>query len=705
MPASKPFIDMLKSLRDTVQSAIRAGLEVKRRVYLPGAKACYDLYLGNYKQIFGNDKDKNSPNVATVDSTFLSINVDVNEKPIRIPVFTMADNVVATYAQVYAPYLGQGEMTRTVRSTQAYAPPPAAYGIDPEPMQQMQMQFPGYIDQQNQAMMQMQIDQMMMMKDNQIRDCRATMLKDLLNYFAKEMNHRAERKLVIDESLIVGGGMYMTELAVMPETDMKIVASNFLSMNDIIWDPDATRIKDCKWLAVQYRAPAWQVARQFGIPEADLKPNTSSTVSRGISDNIHARPEYKKDLGKDEVVYYKFWSRMGIGARLQSKQARNPMLSAIDEMCGDYTWVVVTDCCDYPLNFGPTVIEQAQQAEEQAALAQQFQAATGQMVPPMESSTDIVKAATAWPDPFFLDIDDPWPVTELSYFTRPGSPYPVPPLEFCLSYINFMAWVICFVADKCYRSMRTIWLIDEQISDQLKEAIRNGQDEAVVNMKGVGEEAVKQFVQFLEAPEMKGTIFDVYSFFQNKFERASGLSDLMQAKLDRATRSATEAKMIGDAATLRPQAMADQVYHVDTRVARKEALVAMLHLSPRDIGTIMGQPAAMAWQNLIMNRDITELMREAEYDVIASPGRVLDLNTRADQAANMAQMVLPLLVNIGQTYGLFGPANAILTEWAQANQIDPKLVQIPNMPPPQMIAAEAKGVPSPPKKTEKQEGE
>jgi len=707
MAPVQSFLEMSKSQKDTIIRAIKVGAEEKRRVYIPGAKACNQLYLGQYKHLFKENS------VAAVDNAFLTVNTEVANKPMRLPMFQMADNVVAVYVQVYSPYLTQGEMIRTVTPTKPYAPPPAAYGIDPVPLQAIQQQNPQYVMQQQQAMMQMQIDQMMMQKDTELRGCRAEMLEILLNYFAKELNLREERKMVIDESLIVGGGVYMTELVTLPESNQKLVSSNFISMNDIVWDPDATRTKDCKWLAVQYRAPAWLVSRMFSIPIGDLKPNTTSSVGKSMADDININPHMKRDLGKDEVVFWKFWSRIGSGARLQPKESRNAMLDKVDEMLGDYCYYVVSECCDYPLNFGPQVFDEAMQAEQQAAQMQpQIDQAAMQMqmmgMPPEQiqqqvqqmtptDSITLIKAACAWPIPYYMDVDDPWPITSLEYFKRPSSPYPVPPLEFCLSYINFMVWVICFVADKCYRSNRTIWLIDEGISDQLRESIIQGSDEAVVKMKDVGMGIIKEFIQFVDAPEIKASIFQVYEFFQTKFQQASGLTDLMMAQMAGGKeRSATGAKISQDAATLRPQSMADQVYHIDTRLSRKEAIAAMYYLQGTDVAPIMGQPGGTAWQNLIMSKDMVELMRETQYDVVASPGRVLDLNTRAEQSNNMAQMVLPLLVNIGNATGMFGPANAILTEWAKSNQIDPALVQIPDMPPPQM-QGQTKGVASPAK--------
>lgn len=715
------YLQMAREHKNILMRAIGAGAAEKKRVYIPGAKACYQFYLGEYKHLFKQDR------VQAVDNNFMTVNNEVADKPLRVPIFQMADNVVAQFVQIYSPYLQQGEMVRTVKPSKPYEPPPAAYGIHPQELQQMMAMNPDrnqatmYMQQQMQAMQQMQMDQMMAGMDMQLRTCRSEMIERLLNYYPKELNHREERKYVVDESLVVGGGVYMTELVTMPTSDMMMIASNFVSMNDIIWDPDAQRIKDCKWLAVQYRAPAWMVAKMFNIPEEDIKPSATSMVGLSVADNINLRNRGKQPNSggstEDEIVFWKFWSRMGCGAKFENYRVRNPVLVDLDNILGDNCFFIVSDSVEYPLNFGPKIHMAAQELEvnnQQIQMQYEWQnqiaaqAGLPQMPPPQTQSVEqLLQAACAWPIPFHLEPDDPFPVTTLSYHTRPASPYPVPHLEFCLSYINFMSWVFCFVADKCYRSQRTFWLIDESIADQIIEAITKGQDEAIVRLRELGKMAkgeLDKFIQFIDAPEVKASIFDVYEFFNDKFQRASGLSDLMQAKMARASRSATEARNIADASTLRPQAMAEEVYHVDTKVARKEAIAALMYLQPKDIAPILGQPAGHVWQNLIMTRSVEDLMRETEYDVVASPGRVLDLNARQDQSNQMAQIVLPLLTQIGQATGMFGPANAILTEWAKANQIDPALVQLPEFLPPPAEAAPPKGQASPPKQPAKKEG-
>ena len=45
-------MNLLKTVRDTCQTAIDAGLAEKQRVYEPGATECLKLYLGDYRHLF-----------------------------------------------------------------------------------------------------------------------------------------------------------------------------------------------------------------------------------------------------------------------------------------------------------------------------------------------------------------------------------------------------------------------------------------------------------------------------------------------------------------------------------------------------------------------------------------------------------------------------------------------------------------------------
>jgi len=700
---------LFREHRDTWLEAIRAGLAKKRDVYAKGAEECQRFVLGEHKYLF-------EPKYIT-DQMYLQVGANVgpagrDNKPIRMPYWRISDNWVAKFVQIMTPYLTQGQVVRTVKAKKPFIPPPITYGIDPPELQAMKFNDknfmaanPGYVMQQQMAMQQYQMDVMQANMQFMMRDTRSTMLQEMLNYSVQELNLMKDRRAIVEDALMYGFAAFNTELVQMPGTNSFLVGSNYILANDIVWDPDTMTEKDAKWLAVQCRATAWQFSKLYGTPEDQIKPNQRSTVSEAfyqklVIDEGGAGNTRHRDNPLDEVVYWKVWSRMGSGARMQLRDKRRPEMEALDAELGDYCFFIVTDSVDYCANMSPMLLEQAMSLQNMANSGQpQIDPGTGKPINPL----DLLRQSTQWPTPYYLDIDDPWPITTLYFHRRNGSPYPIPHFEFALSYLKFMVWVVSFVADKCYRSMRDIWIIDKQIGEQLKEAIENGDDECIVTLKDMDQKTIKQFCDLISAPELKSSIMEVYQFFEAKVEQMTGLTDLMQAQLARSLRTATEAQVVSDASQLRPRDMAQRVNETDTRVARKESVAALLHYQPQDIAPILGVPGANAWQRITQGQDIISVLRESDLDVIASQGRILDLNTRVDQSNKMAQLVLPMLIQMGQATGVFGPANRVLREIAEANQIDPELMAaFPDMPPPQ--PAPAKGVASAPSQKNPSQG-
>lgn len=691
--------------RDLLLDAISAGVDRKNTIYSPGAAQCLTFYEGDHRYLI-NKK-------AFVDQQFLSIGGVMNDddKPRRVPNFIISDNWAAKFVQIIAPYLSQGEMVRTVQAVKPYVPIPAAFGVDDEQTQMMKYQMLGeqYKQQQMMAMQQYQMVLMQLVTEKQVRETGSDMMQRMLQYTQKELGLTKERRAVIEEALVLGFGGFLTEMYKMPGTqqsdpmgnpmpgsEQKLISSRYVLADDIVWDPDSMNERDAKWLAIQCRMPAWQFARLYGVNEYEIKPDAvSKTNEKAHRRLILGSGGYMNENDAppgDEVVYWKFFSRVGMGARLQQITKRSPEMQMLDEFLGDFCFFIVTKAVDYCANLSPMLL---QQAAQQGNMQAQQAAMRGMRVDPRQVARQAIKASCQWPTPYYLDLDDPWPLTTLGFHRRNGSPYQIPHLQFSLSYLKFLVWAISFVADKCYRSQRDIWVIDKTCAESLRKAIEDGDDEAIVELQGVDEKTINQFVQILSAPEIKQSLMDVYRFFEQKIEQMTGLSDLMQASMARGMRTATEAQVVSDASQLRPRDMLARVHQTDSRVARKEAQASIFHYGPQDVMPVLGQFGAQTWQAVFSNKNPITVAREADYNCLAGQGRVIDLETRSDQAKMLSQIVLPTLVQMGQMTGNMGPVNLVLEEVAKSNQIDPELMKFPNMPPP-MPDEERGGVASPP---------
>ena len=134
-----------------------------------------------------------------------------------------------------------------------------------------------------------------------------------------------------------------------------------------------------------------------------LQPRPPSAPSRGncesqakqadIETNEDAQYDRKRGLSNDLLIYYKIYSKMGIGGRLQgiNRDYRRPL-----EIFGDYAYVVVAEGVPFPLNLPPDVVND----------------------PSFQADPNAVFSRTAWPTPFWAD--DEWPVSVLDFHTMAG---------------------------------------------------------------------------------------------------------------------------------------------------------------------------------------------------------------------------------------------------------------------------------------------
>jgi hypothetical protein len=92
----------------------------------------------------------------------------------------------------------------------------------------------------------------------------ARLFEELLNYTPAETNLRDESRLVVDEALIKGMGVWWTELCEMP-SGLRTVGSFFDTVDNLFLDPDATRWEDCAWYVRRCIHPTWQIEREYGL--------------------------------------------------------------------------------------------------------------------------------------------------------------------------------------------------------------------------------------------------------------------------------------------------------------------------------------------------------------------------------------------------------------------------------------------------------
>lgn len=670
-PPTAPYQTELK--QDWLKT-IQAGLEVKRRHYLQEAEQCEQYYDREQKEIWTSQFTRDLGFFG--ESHLEGAGMDGN--PPRAPIFRVRDNAAAKAVQILVPFFLSGEIVSTVKPHKPFLPPPLAFGFigdinTPQATPPRNAPLPilqQWAQQQQAAQQFMQAAQQVQM-EYQMRVFRGSVIEYLLNYSIKEMSVKDEARTCLRDTLVRGLGALHTEMCTMSNGG-RLIADNYLSDDRIVVDPDCKRIKEAKWVAILCEHPTWEVAQMYGaygITEDMLKPTGLSLVA-DVTTDYH--PSY--DPGKQNLFrYWKIYSRCGIGARLKSFSDRSPMLSQLDNALGDYCYLVVSEGCDYPLNLTP----QIEQMALQMGGVQSFQ------------------IATSWPVPFYNDLDDPWPFTSCWFHERKDSPWPKSHLSFAIGYLNFMAWILGFMAEKAYRDARGVWAIDSSVTEEFTTWLANGQDEEVLKItKGVDGRKIQDLIEYIKGPEFDKSLIDLYEFMKGEFKEMTGLNDALMANYEKQMRSATEAQVVQDSSRLRPDDMATRVQSFLSRVMRKHAIASRYLLTGQDLLTILGQYGAMAWDQGIRTQDVQELFRESSYDVETGKGRPLDIQSDLDNINNAMQFMFPQFVQIYQGTGDPSQLNALIAAWAHARQMDPEplmLKPFQPLPPAHMVPTPKEG--------------
>lgn len=605
---------------------IKLAHEYKVKKFADDADECLNFYNGPHDfQYF--------PKYATSSKGFVLGDSD----DLPDPSFRMTVNKVAEMVQIYGPVLYSRNPVRKVNPRKIPIPPPQLFGQPDDPNVQM-----AYMQILQQAENMRAIDQ-----------GRAVILEWFLNYTPTELGLKDEARAAIDEALIKGMGVLWTELYQPKGSNVRLVGSFYDSVDNLLIDPDMETIQDAWWIARRCVHPYWQVEQEYGLPPNSLRDKANlesynqqaTTVPGDVQDY-----DRKRGMNNDLLVYWKIYSKMGIGARLSGvpKEYRDTL-----DMFGDYCYIVVADGVPYPLNLPSAVLGTLGDQE--------------------------VLQRLEWPTPFWAANE--WPFTDISFHPIPRQVWPMSHIKPGLGELKFINWAYSFLAGKIRTTCRDFIVARKSASEEMKDAILNGKDLTLLEIEHQ-HGTINEVVQFLQHPQMQGDIWKVIEAVEHNFELRVGLTELMYGQTGSQMRSAEEANVKSNQLNVRPDDMAQKVEDAMSIVARKEAIAARWHLTNQDVAPLMGPIGAQFWQQLLMGSDIYEIVHQLDYRIEASsakkPNKALD-------AANLQQgmtVLLPILQQVAMASGQVGPINALISDWAQSVGMDASKYLLPPPPPP-----------------------
>jgi len=561
------------------------------------------------------------------------------------PSFGMTVNKAAECVQIFGPVLYHKNPIRKVNPRKPPILPIEVFGPPEDPMVQQQY-----------LATKMQVDQI-----RGTDAARAALLEFYLNYTPEALGLKDQARSAIDEALIKGMGLLFTEVYQPKGLDILMVGSFYDTVDNLQMDPDAETMHDAQWVARRCIHPVWMVEREYGLPRGTLRGSIES-INRQGDGSIDEDLDFQRRLGRsnDLVVYWKIYSKMGIGARLAGV---TPSLRGQLEQFGDYCYLVLCDECSYPLNLPPSLTESA-------------------------TDIQVLLDAVQWPIPFWAD--DEWPFTPIQFHPVPRCIWPMSHLKPAMGELKFLDWCYSFLASKIRVACRDFLAVQKSASEELKNAILTGSDYTLLEIeKHHG--TISDVVQFLQHPQFNSSIYEVLRAVEHNFEKRTGLTELMYGETARQLRSASEAELKSENIKVRPDDMASRVEDAMSMVARKEALAARWHLSAKDVAPIMGLLGAQWWQQLLEASDPAEILMSLEYRIEAGSARKPNRERDAANMANAVQMLFGPLFQYSMNTGDVMPVNKLLADWSKSIDLDGEgyLLQPPPPPPPMPARGEA----------------
>lgn len=483
--------------------------------------------------------------------------------------------------------------------------------------------------------------------EKEVKRTHAGIKQHYLNWLQDEASKKVQCRMAINEAIIKGMGLLWTELYRPSGSSTSYPRSYYVCVDDLVIDPDARYWEDVQWVARKVVHPTWQVEREYGLPEGELKGSRESYRSQATQyAGGRRKSSSDKRSGKsfDLIEYWQVYSKAGFGDRLKTTDRQSTKSKFDFEQFGDFCYLAIADDIPYPLNLPTPALERL-------------------------PGEDVFMRAQ-WPVPYWTDGG--WPFTALSFYEKPGEVWPISLIKPAIGELRFVNWCMSFLADKVAAASTTYVAIAKaagaEIQDQIKSGLGPYTHIEISDLLGGN---IRDVVSFLDAPSFNVDIWNMVSQVLQMIDKRTGLTELIYG-LGGGTqiRSATEADVRNQNVSVRPDDMASRVEDWLSATALKEMEAAEWMLSGEDVAPVLGQLGAQIWDTQIRQQDFERTIREFDYRIEAGSARKPNKVNRIRQLNEFAQIAMPVLQNfVGQ--GMIEPYNALITDWAKANELDP----------------------------------
>ena len=547
-----------------------------------------------------------------------------------LPTFRMTVNRVFEAVALFGPVLYH--RNPVIQVTPRVTPPiePTMLGIAPQNEQQVQ---------QAQALV-FQHD----MENDKKRNI-AHLKEHYLNWLQQTCDKKDHARMAINEAIIKGMSFLWTELHQPNGSQMKMPRSVYVSVDDVVIDPDAQYWDDVQWIARRCVQPRWKVEREYGL-EGQLKGNKSSLNKQAEKNNKSTKENSeskKRGDSFDLIEYWQVYSKAGFGDRLRKSGVVKDVKEKFDyEKFGDFCFIAVSEDIPFPLNMPPMAL-----AEEE----------------------DAIFLRSQWPIPFWTDGG--WPFSKLHFYEKPKEVWPISLIKPAIGELRFVNWCMSFLADKVAAASTTYVAIAKAAGAEIQDQIKSGVGPYThIEVSEIFGRSVKDVVSFLDAPSFNIDIWRMVSEVLDLIDKRTGLTELLYG-LSGSTqiRSATEADVRNQNTSVRPDDMASRVEDWLSHCANREMLAAEWTLGPEDVQNVLGQVGALIWESQMQEQEFERSIRDFDFRIEAGSARKPNKTNRIRQLNDFAQIAFPMMQEfVGM--GIDGPYNAFMRDWARANDLD-----------------------------------
>lgn len=586
------------------------------------------------------------------------------------PSFRVQINAVFELVDIFGAVMYHRNPVRTVSVSKQPDIGPEAFGIDLSP-EALPMMTP-----EQQQIVQVAVASL---EAQQQRQMQASILEGYLNFTPVELDLKRQARKAVREALIKGMGTLWTELVTLETSGdgqsppVRMVGSFYDTVDNLLIDPDYDNMDDMKWCARKCVDSIMDVATEYGIPEEELRKHTGEKQGE-----IHLPKEPKEPSGthtkgstektNELVTYYKIWSKCGMGDRFKNapKETRG-----LFDSTGQYVYLVICEGVPYPLNLPPEVMQE--QVNEETGIP------------------DSILARVSWPIPYYADPQG-WPFTPIAWHWKPGYAWPISHIRPAIGELRLINWALSYAATRIATSCETVIAVQKAAEANIKEQLLNPSEGGfkLIELSELLGRRIEDVISVFQFPQISRDLWDIISALMEQFTKRTGLSELVYGYTRSMMRSASEAQIKQENVSIRPDNMSNELEDSMSLLARREALAARWLLEEQDVAPVLGPLGAIAWQKMILTKDIVSLTREFLFRVEAGSARKPNKATRVEQMQMSVQTLGPILSQLVGA-GIVEPFNALMRDWADSLDIDaagylvppPAPPALPSPPPPQ----------------------